>query len=81
MTDLSNKTVLITGAAKGIGRLLAERIAGKGEHLVLWDIDEDALNQLRVEFLEKNYSVQIAVCNISDRNELRSTATKLVEGE
>ncbi len=39
------KSVLITGAASGFGRLAAERFAAEGASLVLGDIDEDALNE------------------------------------
>ena len=37
------KTVLITGAGSGFGRLAAERFAAEGARLALADIDEDAL--------------------------------------
>jgi len=39
MGSLDNKTVLITGAASGIGRAAAEAMAKEGANLVLTDID------------------------------------------
>jgi NAD(P)-dependent dehydrogenase (short-subunit alcohol dehydrogenase family) len=44
MTDLAKKNVLITGAASGIGRLMAERMSALGARLILWDIEEEGLN-------------------------------------
>ncbi len=38
---LEDKTVLITGAASGIGRETAERCASEGAHVVVTDVDDD----------------------------------------
>lgn len=43
MSEFAGKTVLITGAAGGFGRLLAARFADAGANVVLGDIDDDAL--------------------------------------
>lgn len=40
----SNKVVIVTGAANGIGRQTAIRFAQEGYHLVLVDIDQEALS-------------------------------------
>ena len=43
-TYFQNKTILITGAASGIGRRFAEKVASKGiSQLVLWDRNPDTL--------------------------------------
>ncbi len=47
MTDFRDRRVLITGAASGIGRLMALRIAEKGGRLILWDLDEAHLAEGR----------------------------------
>lgn len=38
-----NAVVLITGAASGIGRAVAERVVARGAKAILWDISEPAL--------------------------------------
>ncbi len=43
MQSLDGKVVVITGAASGIGRALAEEAAGRGSTLALCDIDEVGL--------------------------------------
>lgn len=45
MTDVKGKTVLITGAASGIGYCLAEEFAKAGSTLVISDINHDGLEQ------------------------------------
>jgi NAD(P)-dependent dehydrogenase (short-subunit alcohol dehydrogenase family) len=42
MTILADRTVLITGAARGVGRAIAEACAAAGARLVLADVLEDA---------------------------------------
>ena len=43
---LDDRTVLITGAAGGIGRAMARRFAGEGARLALADRDEAGLNEI-----------------------------------
>lgn len=43
LLDFTGKAVLITGAAQGFGRLLAEELARRGARLVLGDLKEDAV--------------------------------------
>ena len=45
MKTFSDKVVVITGAASGIGRALAIRFAAEGARLALIDRDEAGLNE------------------------------------
>ena len=47
--SLSGKTVLITGAASGIGRATAKQCWNMGAILVLLDLNEDGLNSVKDE--------------------------------
>ena len=44
--DLSGKTVLVTGAASGIGRESALAFGARGADLVICDVDEAGLAEL-----------------------------------
>jgi NAD(P)-dependent dehydrogenase (short-subunit alcohol dehydrogenase family) len=49
MTAISGRTVLITGAARGIGAACARRLAGDGAKLVLADVDGAGVEELAAE--------------------------------
>jgi len=46
VSDLASKTVLITGAAQGLGAAIARVFAGQGAHLILIDVAADPLATL-----------------------------------
>jgi len=72
MLDFTNKTVLITGAASGFGKLLAKELSSRGALLVLGDIDTAGLDAL-AEDLGDNVAVQR--CDVSVEKECASLVT------
>lgn len=70
MQSLKHKTALVTGAAAGIGRALALRLAHEGTNLHLVDIDHDGLAAVAAEVKQRGTTVTTRVCDISDQNEI-----------
>src|ERR1700719_4219645 len=58
--DLKGKTVLITGASKGIGQVIAETMAAEGCNLHLAARDEVAMRELGAR-LERAHAVTVTV--------------------
>jgi rhamnulose-1-phosphate aldolase/alcohol dehydrogenase len=52
--DLAGKVAIVTGAASGIGRAVAERFAEEGAHVVVTDIDEALASEVAQGIVEKN---------------------------
>jgi all-trans-retinol dehydrogenase (NAD+) len=78
MTKISRKTILITGGAGGIGKLMASRfLAKKAAHVVLWDINEDALNKTVADFKKEGYhQVSAYKVDVANTKEIEKTATE-----
>ncbi|MEO9887783.1 MAG: SDR family oxidoreductase [Balneola sp.] len=71
MTSFENKTVLITGAASGIGFIMGRIALEKGaKHLVMWDINPDTLSSAAEELSSKGYSVSTHVVDVRDKIEV-----------
>jgi len=67
--NLNNKTALITGASKGIGKAIAESLANEGCNLVLTARSGDKLNELKTELQKKhNISVEVIAIDLSQKS-------------
>ncbi len=75
MTDIRGKHALITGAASGIGRLLASRLGADGAELLLWDIDAEGLKRAETELRGAGYEVTTRVCDLARREDVADAAT------
>lgn len=65
-----DKTVLITGAAAGIGRAMALGAAEEGARLVLGDVDAQALNATVAELRGRGATVFAATCDVRRQADL-----------
>lgn len=76
MTQLKGRRVVITGAAHGMGKLLAMRLADRGAHPVLWDIDAEGLRQSRAELADAGHEADTYTCDLSDREQIAAVAAQ-----
>ncbi|NWX84651.1 RDHE2 dehydrogenase, partial [Nothoprocta pentlandii] len=76
--NLAGEIVLVTGAAKGIGRQIALKFASLGTTLVLWDIDEEGNKETSALAQEKGAKGVFAYkCDCSKREEVYEQAEKV----
>jgi len=79
MTDFNNKVVVITGAASGIGRGIAEKCAKEGMRVVLSDIEEKALSQTEESLNTIGAEVLSVVADVSKIDDVENLAQKTLE--
>ena len=71
MSDFAGKTVLVTGASRGIGRACAERFGAQGASVGLVARDASALEELATKLGERSHAV---VADLTDAGECRRVA-------
>lgn len=80
MTSFKNRTVLITGAASGIGLLMGKMCLKRGaKHLVMWDINADALTNASEEIRNQGYSVFTHVVDVRNKDQVSETADQVIQ--
>jgi len=47
--DLNNKNAIITGGAQGFGLAMVERFVQSGSKVMIWDKDEEIMNQINIK--------------------------------
>lgn len=78
MRSFTNKVAVVTGAASGIGRALAQDLAGRGAHLALVDVQAEALESLAAELRKTGRNASVHVVDVSDRAAMEALPGEVV---
>lgn len=80
LMDMSGRRALITGAAGGLGRVMAETLAEMGADLVLVDLPASALS-LQAKDLVQRYAinVQVEFCDLEDLAQREALAEQVLD--
>lgn len=77
MTDISNKTAFVTGAASGIGFALAEGLLARGAKVMLVDIDAAGLAAAHEKLGAANTAT--FVCDVADPKAVKAAADAAIK--
>jgi short-subunit dehydrogenase len=70
MAYFTNKVAVITGAANGLGKVIAIELKRQGCHLALLDVDSNGLEQLRSELTDNVHRVSTHMVDISQEGQI-----------
>lgn len=76
--DLKGKKAIVTGAARGIGQAIAERLLRSGASVSIWDVDVDAMAETALE-LSKIGPVHVAQVDVTSEESTAKAAAKTAE--
>jgi NAD(P)-dependent dehydrogenase (short-subunit alcohol dehydrogenase family) len=79
MKEFRDKVAVITGAASGIGRAIAERCVREGMAVVLADIEQPALDNACHELASRGTTVMAVRTDVSRAEDIKALAQKTFE--
>lgn len=79
MALFSNKTVVVTGGANGIGRVIVSLFAETGANVVIADIDHDRGNKLNDYLHTKGYNSLFVPCNVRIEEDIKKLFTSTLK--
>jgi len=78
---LAGRTVVVTGAARGVGRAIAEECARLGARLVLCDVLEDLGRETAAAIERSGARVRFAPVDLADPDSIKTFAASVAQQE
>lgn len=78
MGRFTGRVAFITGASRGIGKAILERLAEEGAKVSFIDVNEEALAQTTSELKEKGYEVLSKIASVTDREQVETAIQETV---
>ncbi len=79
MKEFGGKVAVVTGAASGIGRAMAERFAAEGMKVVLADVEEGALARAEAELKAGGATVLAIPTDVSRAGDVEALARRTID--
>lgn len=79
MINLKGKVAIVTGAAQGLGKGIAEKLANLEAHVVVSDVNQEGAEITVSEIIEKGGSAEAFLCNVANEEEAKNLVEKTAE--
>jgi len=77
--NVRGKTILVTGAGRGIGRSLATHFAGKGANLALLDVNADDVNETRARCTQLGVTARSYLADAANEDSVVGALGRVME--
>ena len=83
MKNKNSKLIAITGSTGGLGKVICQSLASRGESLILLDRSIKKSEEHRVELLKKypGANIRCVACDLEDMDSVRKATDILIESE
>ncbi len=78
LLSLKGKSILVTGAASGLGAVLSEQLAAEGASVMLADINENQVRQQAMLLTEKGCDVDSVFCDVTSADDAEKAVHKTI---
>jgi 3-oxoacyl-[acyl-carrier protein] reductase len=75
--DMHDKTVVVTGGGRGIGRAIASKLADRGANLALFDLNEADLAETVTQCAAKSVVARAYRVNVADEREVTEAMSRV----
>ncbi len=79
MSDLTGRSAVVTGAARGIGRAIAVALADAGAAVVLGDLDGDGAEAAAADLRDDGHDAVARACDVTDETAVEALAQAAVD--
>ena len=76
---VEGKSIVITGAASGFGKIVSEKAAALGARITCIDVDESALNSTVSAIQSSNGEAMAAVADVTDLDQMKSVIAQVIQ--
>ncbi|MBW8338327.1 MAG: SDR family NAD(P)-dependent oxidoreductase, partial [Pseudomonas sp.] len=77
--QLQDKVIIVTGGGQGLGRAMAEHLAGRGARLALVDLNQDRLDEAVAACKAAGGEARAYLCNVASEEQVCETVARVAE--